>query len=138
VGVWIDVVNNEILLADGTTASEQVLVFPRTATGLTTPLRVITGDATMLTKVRQLTVDNTNNEIIVASQGERSIDPPELGDVAVFDRLATGNVPPKRFIQQVVNSGVQHPRSVWVDAVNNEIGVGDSKGNDVRVFPRLF
>jgi hypothetical protein len=27
---------------------------------------------------------------------------------------------------------------VWVDTTNNEIGVGDSKLNEIRIFPRLF
>jgi len=47
-------------------------------------------------------------------------------------------VAPKRFLQHVANSFVEHPRSVWVDAVNNEIGVGDSKLDEIRVFPRQF
>jgi 6-phosphogluconolactonase (cycloisomerase 2 family) len=138
VGVFIDAVNNEILVDDGTTGSESILVFPRLANGLTAPLRQIVGASTGLFKVRQLVVDNTNNEILIASQGDRAIDPPQFGNLAVFSRTATGNVAPLRFIQQVINSGVQHPRSVWVDPGNNEIGVGDSKGNNIRVFPRLF
>jgi len=138
VGVFIDAVNNEIVLADGQTAGEVVQVYPRLANGATTPLRQITGPTTMLFKSRQVVVDAVNNEILVANQGNRAVNPPLLGNVAVFDRLANGDVAPKRFIQNVVNSGVKFPRSVWVDTVNNEIGVGDSKGNDIRVFPRLF
>lgn len=138
VGIWIDAVNNEIVLDDGTTGLESILVFPRTANGPTAPLRQITGAAAGLNKVRQLVVDATNNEIIIASQGDRAVDPPVFGNLAVFDRLATGNVAPKRFLQHVATSGVRHPRSVWVDTLNNELGVGDSKFNDIRVFPRLF
>jgi DNA-binding beta-propeller fold protein YncE len=138
VGVWIDNVNNEIVVADGADATDRVITYPRLANGPTTPLRVITGAATLLNKVRQVVVDTTNNEIVVASQGNRDLNPPVFGDVAVFDRLADGNVAPKRFLQHVTTSFVQHPRSVWVDAVNNEIGVGDSKLDEIRVFPRQF
>ncbi len=137
VGVFIDAVNNEIVVGDDGDLP-QVLVFPRLASGLTTPIRTISGASTMLIKVRQVTVDTTNNEIVVANQGDRAVNPPIFGNVAVFDRLANGNVPPIRFLQHTVNSFVKHPRSVWVDAVNNEIGAGDSKGNDIRVFPRVF
>ncbi len=137
VGVWIDSVNNEIVVGDdGEVAS--VLIFPRLANGPSVPIRTISGPATMLFKVRQVTVDTANNEILVANQGNRAANPPIFGNVAVFDRLANGDVAPRRFIQHAVNSFVKHPRSLWVDAVNNEIGVGDSKGNDIRVFPRLF
>jgi len=138
VGVSIDPVNDEIVLTDDRTGAEAVQVYLRTADGPTTPLRQIRGSLTLLDRVRQVTVDTANDEIIVASQGNRAVDPPVFGAVVVFDRLANGNVPPKRFIRQVENSGVRHPRSVWVDAVNDEIGEGDSKANDVRVFSRLF
>jgi 6-phosphogluconolactonase (cycloisomerase 2 family) len=142
VGIWIDNVNNEIVVADGGSPdvglNDRVITYPRLASGPTTPLRVITGAATLLNKVRQVAVDTTNNEIVVASQGNRDLNPPVFGDVAVFDRLANGNVAPKRFLQHVNASFVEHPRSVWVDAVNNEIGVGDSKLNEIRVFPRQF
>ena len=138
VGVWIDNVNNEIVVADGADATDSIIIYPRLASGPTTPLRVITGAATLLNKVRQVVVDTTNSEIVVASQGNRDLNPPVFGDVAVFDRLANGNVAPKRFLQHVANSFVEHPRSVWVDAVNNEIGVGDSKLDEIRVFPRQF
>lgn len=139
VGIWIDNVNNEIVVGDGSTATgDFILVYSRLADGPSTPLRIISGAATLLNNTRQVVVDTTNNEIIVASQGNRDLNPPVFGTVTVFDRLANGNVPPKRFLQHVTTSFVQHPRSVWVDAVNNEIGVGDSKRDEIRVFPRLF
>jgi 6-phosphogluconolactonase (cycloisomerase 2 family) len=132
VGIWIDTVNNEIVVSDEDTPA---LVFPRLANGPTVPLRMI--DVTSFIKARQLTVDTTNNEILVVSQGDRSIDPPLLGGLEVWDRLANTGVPPRRFIQGPI-SGVRHPRSLFVDPTNNEVAVGDSKYNDIRVFPRLF
>jgi fibronectin type 3 domain-containing protein len=138
VGIWIDAVNNEILVADGTTAAEAILVFSRTANGAATPLRTISGAATMLSKTRQLILDGTSNEIYIASQGDRSVNPPQFGSIGVFNRLDSGNVAPKRFLQHATASFVEHPRSIWLDLSNNELGVGDSKLNEVRVFDRLF
>jgi DNA-binding beta-propeller fold protein YncE len=136
VGIWIDTVNDEITVADGDANVPQVLVYDRLANGPSTPLRVISGSNTMLNRPRQLVVDSVNSEVIVANQGERR--PPLVpGNVAVYDLLENGNVAPKRFIQGAI-SGVGFPRAVWVDAVNNEIGEGDSKFNWIRVFPRLF
>ena len=135
VGIWIDTVNNEIVVAD----EAAILVFPRLANGPTTPLRQLTASP-LFNRNRQIVVDTTNNEIILASQGDRAVDPPVFGSVTVWDRLADDGLgsTPKRMLQHVANSGVRHPRSVFVDALNNEIGVGDSKFNDIRIFPRLF
>lgn len=146
VGIWIDNVNNEIVVTDGGSSAavgaELIQVYPRLANGPTAALRQIGGAATMLISTRQVQVDTVNNEIVVANQGHRAVNPPDLGNISVFDRLATGNVAPKRFLQNATpgagNSGVRHPRAVWVDATNNEIGAGDSKYNDIRVFDRLF
>lgn len=140
VGVWIDAVNNEIMIGEGGTeeVAAAVLVFPRLANGPTNPIRTITGPNTLLNKTRQVVVDTVNNEIVVASQGDRAVNPPVFGTVTVFDRLANGDVAPKRFLQHVTVSNVKHPRSVYVDTVNDEIGVGDSKENEIRIFPRVF
>jgi hypothetical protein len=135
VGIWIDTVNNEIVVSD----EAAILVFPRLANGPTTPIRQVTASP-LFNRNRQIVVDTTNNEVILASQGDRAIDPPVFGSVSVWDRLADDALgsTPKRTLQHVVNSGVRHPRSVFVDTLNNEIGVGDSKFNDIRIFPRLF
>lgn len=140
VGVTIDTVNNEIAVTNdgGDAGVSAVLVFPRTGNGLLVPTRAISGVSTMLDKTRQLQVDMTNGEYVVTTQGDRAVNPPVFGALLVWNRVDNGNVAPKRFIQDAGISGVRHPRSVWVDPVNNEIGVGDSKLNEIRVFPRLF
>jgi len=140
VGIWIDAVNNELWVSDETYtgATPTLVVYSRTANGAAAPLRTISGASTMMDKLRQLIVDTTNNEVYVATQGDRSVNPPIFGAVLVFNRLDTGNVAPKRFLKQVTNSFVEHPRSLWFDLGNNELGVGDSKLNEVRVFDRLF
>jgi len=136
VGVWVDATNNEIYVVEGG-STPGVHVFDRLATGTVTPIRSITGAATMLDKPRQMALDLVNNEITVANNGERAVDPPIIGSITVYNRLDNGNVAPKRFIQGP-NSGLFAPRAVYVDNVNNEIGEGDSKLNDIRIFPRLF
>ncbi len=137
VGVFDDPVDNVILVADGDSATPSIVVYPRTANGPTTPLQRITGSSTMLSRPRQVVVDTVNKEIIVANQGERALNPPVQGNIAVYNLSDNGNVAPKRFISGPL-SGVGFPRSVWVDPVNNEIGEGDSKFNWIEVFPRVF
>ncbi len=139
VGVWVDVNHDEIVVA----TDDRVVVFPRLADGQTPPIRTIMGGNTMINNGRQVVVDTTNNEIIVATQGNRDLNPPVLGGLLVFRRLDNGNVAPKRFLRHVAVSNVKHPRSVWLwldpnDNGSGEIGVGDSKENEVRVFDRAF
>ncbi len=136
IGVWVDAVNDEIFVAQGG-ATPQILAFDRTATGLVTPKRSITGLNTMLDHPSQLAVDVTNDEILVANLGERASDPPVHGSITVYNRTDDGDVAPKRFIQGP-NSGVGFPRAIWVDPLHDEIGEGDSKFNWIQVFPRLF
>lgn len=139
--VWVDTTNNEIVVSargnadDGTLP--RIAVFPRLATGTVSAIRIISGTSTMLDHPTQIAVDTTNNEIWVANLGDRSLDPAIQGSITVYNRLDSGNVAPKRFIQGP-NSMVGFPRSLYVDPVNNEAGEGDSKFNWIQVFPRLF
>jgi 6-phosphogluconolactonase (cycloisomerase 2 family) len=135
VGIWVDATNNEIWVAEGSNPYK-ILVFDRLATGTVTALRSITGTSTMLDHPRQIALDLIHQEIFVTNNGDRASDPPVFGSVTVYNRLDNGNVAPKRFIQQVIQSQVISPRSMWLDTVNNEIGVGDSKTNQISVFPR--
>jgi len=81
-------------------------------------------------------------------QGNREGKPPVLGGLAVYDAAQTStlnpdertlsDVPVKRLLRagdlQGGLSGVRHPRAVAVDPVRREVYLGDSKGNDIRVF----
>ncbi len=139
--VWVDATNNEIFVSargdPDTGILPRIAVFPRLATGTVSATRIISGSLTMLDHPTQIAVDLTNNEIWIANLGDRSLDPPIQGSITVYNRLDSGNVAPKRFIQGP-NSMVGFPRSLWVDPVNNEAGEGDSKFNWIQVFPRLF
>ncbi|MBM2810200.1 MAG: hypothetical protein HW416_959 [Chloroflexi bacterium] len=134
VGIWSDPVYNEIYTAGG----DEIFVFDRLAEGSVSPKRIILEDGTGGGSFQQVVVDVVNDEIVVANNGQRGSDPPLLGAVVVYDRLAEGVATPKRFIQDAGVSGVQFPRAVWVDLVNDEIGEADSKQNDVKVFPRVW
>ncbi|MBM2811497.1 MAG: hypothetical protein HW416_2256 [Chloroflexi bacterium] len=119
-----------------TAGGDRIIVFDRLATGMAQAKRIIENPESG--GFNQLAVDTTNDEIFVADNGDRGIDPPILGAVIVYDRLADGEAPPKRFIQDAGVSGVNHPRSLWVDPVRDEIGVTDTKLNNIRVFPRVW
>jgi hypothetical protein len=129
----------------GRTITQPVIVFfPRNANGPTIPSRMIASKE--VTGIHQVTI--LGGEVFNAVQGNRSANPPVLGGLAVFDSAQTStlnpdgrtlsNVPAKRFLRagdiQGGLSGVKHPRAVAVDPVRREVYLGDSKGNDIRVF----
>ena len=131
--------------ATAATTSQPVIVFfPKNADGPTIPKRIIASKD--LTGVHQVTV--LGNEVFSVVQGVRATNPPVLGGLAVFDSAQTStlnsdgrtltNVPAKRFLRagnvHGGLSGVKHPRAVAVDPVRREVYLGDSKGNDIRVF----
>ena len=86
--------------------------------------------------------------MLSAVQGNRAGNPPAFGGLAVYDATQSStlnpdgrtlsDVPVKRLIRagdlQGGLSGVRHPRAVAVDPLRREVYVGDSKGNDIRVF----
>lgn len=131
--------------ATGATIRQHVIAFfPRNANGPTIPTRIIASKE--LTGVHQVTVLGT--EVFNAVQGVRADNPPILGGLFVFDSSQTStlspdgrtlsNVSAKRFLRagdvHGGLSGVKHPRAVAVDPVRHEVYLGDSKGNDIRVF----
>ncbi len=121
-----------------------IAFFPRNANGPTIPTRIIASKE--LTGVHQVTV--VGDEVLSAVQGNREGNPPIFGGLAVYDATQTStlnrdgrtlsDVPVKRLLRagdlQGGLSGVRHPRAVAVDPMRREVYVGDSKGNDIRVF----
>jgi len=106
--VAVDPVNNEILTADP--SSRAIFVFDRMANGNVAPRRVIGGERTGLLDIVGLDVDPIRNVIVAAS---RKGNGDKVG-IFVFDRLASGDVPPKQFIGGP-NSKLAHFRQVAVD-----------------------
>jgi hypothetical protein len=103
-----------------------ITVYATTASGNTAPIRTISGNATTLNYVENLTIDNTNNELYVADFfGEQ---------IVVFPLNANGNVAPTRVLAGLATT-IGQPRVVGLDLVNNEIFVGSLNGT-ITVFPR--
>ena len=71
-------------------------------------------------------VDEVNNEIIVANNGDNSI--------LVFPRTANGDVPPKRVIRGPL-TGIKGPMGVAI--AKDEIWVANFGDHTALVFPRL-
>jgi hypothetical protein len=121
-----------------------IAFFPRNADGPTIPTRIIASKE--LTGDHQVTV--VGDEVLSAVQGNRAGNPPVFGGLAVYDAAQTStlnpdgrtlsDVPVKRLLRagdlQGGLSGVRHPRAVAVDPMRREVYLGDSKGNDIRVF----
>jgi hypothetical protein len=131
--------------ASNRTISQYVIAFfPRNANGPTIPTRIIASKE--LTGDHQVTV--VGDEVLSAVQGNRAGNPPVFGGLAVHDATQSSTlnpdgrtlseVPVKRLLRagdlQGGLSGVRHPRAVAVDPVRREVYLGDSKGNDIRVF----
>src|SRR6266436_4674555 len=130
--------------ANRTITQYVIAFFPRNANGPTIPTRIIASKE--LTGDHQVTV--VGDEVLSAVQGNRAGNPPVFGGLAVYDAAQTStlnpdgrtlsDVPVKRLLRagdlQGGLSGVRHPRAVAVDPVRREVYLGDSKGNDIRVF----
>ena len=75
-GLAVDTVNNELLVSNGSVASDlaRIAFFARTANGDVAPLRIVSGTLTSLGLVpRGLSVDTANDEVVVVSEGDQSV-----------------------------------------------------------------
>jgi hypothetical protein len=100
-----------------------VLVFRGAANGDEAPVRIIQGSRTQFRDPVSVAVDPVHNEIYVFNMSG----PSDKG-VLVFDRLAQGDVPPKR----VLNIGAGHG---VVDPVHDLLIV--SGGGGIQMYDRL-
>jgi DNA-binding beta-propeller fold protein YncE len=115
--VYVDIRNDELWApsADG-----GLLVFPRTASGNVAPTRVISGPRTQLKSpdflgVYGIAVDPVRNLVAVARRyAELQDDEGEKDGVLVFDRLASGDVPPRAVIRGP-NTRITRLRQIEVD-----------------------
>ena len=111
---------------------QAVLTFAGGADGETAPIRIIQGSKTRLEAPDRVAVDAVNNEIYV----------PEGDKILIYDRMAVGDVAPKRAIEGPdAGRGLD---AVAIDPVNNLLvvaaggGGGDLRGGGTRflVFDR--
>ena len=103
-----------------------ITVFDGDAKGDVTPLRVIQGPLSQIDWPMGVAVDEGNDEIIVANNGDNS--------VLAFARTANGDVAPKRIIRGAL-TGVNGPMGVAV--AKDEIYIANFGDHTALVFPRL-
>jgi DNA-binding beta-propeller fold protein YncE len=112
--------------ARGKFLPSSITVFDGDAKGDVAPLRVIQGPLSEIDWPMGVAVDEANDEIVVANNGDNSI--------LVFPRTASGDVVPKRVIRGAL-TGVKGPMGVAI--ANGEIYVANFGDHTALVFPRL-
>jgi len=123
----VDTVHNEVLV----TNESSITVYPRTANGNVAPLRTISGPATGLIDPFGLAMDVAHGEVLVANFGGLAgaeEEGPTPGRITVYSRTANGDAAPLRTISGAA-TGLQNPRGLAVDTVNNQILVVNVDGN---------
>ena len=103
-----------------------ITVFDGDAKGDVAPLRVIQGPLSQIDWPMGVAVDEANNEIIVANNGDNSI--------LVFPRTANGDVAPKRVLRGPL-TGIKGPMGVAI--AKDEIWIANFGDHSAVVFPRL-
>ncbi|HEV8345127.1 MAG TPA: hypothetical protein VGQ16_01070 [Vicinamibacterales bacterium] len=112
--------------ARGRFVPSSVTIFNGDAKGDVAPLRVIQGPLSQIDWPMGVTVDEDNNEIIVANNGDNSI--------LVFPRSANGDVAPTRVLRGPL-TGIKGPMGVAI--AKDEIWVANFGDHSAVVFPRL-
>jgi DNA-binding beta-propeller fold protein YncE len=112
--------------ARGRFMPSSLTIFDGDANGDVAPLRTVQGPISQLNWPMGVAVDEVNNEIIVANNGDNS--------VLIFPRTANGDMPPKRAIRGAL-TGIRGPMGVAI--ANNEIWVANFGDHTALVFPRL-
>jgi DNA-binding beta-propeller fold protein YncE len=103
-----------------------ITIYDGDATGDVAPLRTLQGPTSQIDWPMGVAVDEANNEIIVANNGDNSI--------LVFPRTADGDVQPKRAIRGPL-TGIKGPMGVAI--AKEEIWVANFGDHTALVFPRL-
>src|SRR5215813_1485549 len=127
-GVWVDTVNNELIVGDDN--HHAALVYSRTATGAAAPLRTIKGLSTLLDYPSSLVVDTTNNELWAVND--------DTSDRAVvYSRTANGAVAPLRVVDFKALELTEKRTWGWtVDPLNDEVAGTFQNGSTVDFFGR--
>jgi len=103
-----------------------VTIFDGNATGDVAPKRVIQGPLSQIDWPMGIAVDEVNNEIVVANNGDSS--------VLVFPRTANGDQQPRRVIRGPA-TGIKGPMGVSI--AKDELWVANFGTHSALVFPRL-
>jgi len=103
-----------------------ITIYDGDAKGDAAPRRTIQGPTSQIDWPMGVAVDEANNEIIVANNGDNSI--------LIFPRMADGDVQPKRVIRGPL-TGIKGPMGVAI--AKEEIWVANFGDHTALVFPRL-
>jgi DNA-binding beta-propeller fold protein YncE len=112
--------------ARGRFVPSSLSVYNGDASGDVAPLRTIQGPTSQLDWPMGVAVDEVNNEIIVANNGDNS--------VLIFPRPANGDARPRRVIRGPL-TGIKGPMGVAI--AKDEIWVANFGDHTALVFPRL-
>jgi len=112
--------------ARGRFVASSVTVYDADARGDVAPLRTISGPLSGIDRPMGVVVDEADNELFVANNGDNSI--------LVFPRTANGNVQPKRVIRGPL-TGIKGPMGVYV--TKDELFVANFGDHTALVFARL-
>ena len=126
--LFVDTVNNELVVPNFGGGASSVTVYSRTASGNTAPIRTLSGPLTGLNaSLSRLVVDTVNNELVAANSS---------GSVTVYSRTASGNTAPIRTLSGPLTQ-LNAPMGLDVDTVNNELVVGNVNSSVITVYSRM-
>ena len=94
--------------------NESITVYPRTASGNTSPVRTLAGVVTGLSGAEAVVVDTVNNELVVPNNKNNFI--------TVYPRTASGPTAPVRTISGAATQ-LTFPLAVVVDTANDELSL---------------
>lgn len=121
-GVFVDLVNNELYVADF--FGEAIRVFPLGASGNAAPIRtLVNGPNSGLSQARDMIVDTVHNELIMVSI---------LDSIRVYPRTANGDVAPIRVINGATTK-LNNPISIAFDPGADELFVDSYDVGGVNV-----
>jgi DNA-binding beta-propeller fold protein YncE len=112
--------------AQGLFLPSSITIYDGDARGDAAPVRMLIGPLTKIDWPMGVAVDEVNNEIFIANNGDSS--------VLVFKRTANGNVQPDRVIRGAA-TGIKGPMGIAV--AKGEIWVANFGDHTALVFPRL-
>lgn len=118
---------NAIVAGSGQFRPPSITVYPRSASGDTPPLRVITGPKAQLNWPTGLAVDPERQELYVANDMGNS--------VLVFSAAASGDVGPIRILKGE-NTNLKNPTGLTLDFENDELWVTNFGNHTATVYPR--
>jgi hypothetical protein len=128
-GMALDLVHDELLVTSLFDAAfptpDRILVFSRTASGNTAPVRTISGPSSGINQPLGLAVDPYHDEIVMTSN-------PSL---KAYSRTANGDVPPIRTISGGM-TGLSCPLGLVDDLTHDELVSVNLCINSVTAYPR--